>query len=357
MKNHLFALLTFLLLLGQPCLGENEAKHLKVAALLGLTGDAAYHSSGIRKGIELAAEDLKKLGWQIDLRFEDDQTNSTKTVSAMQFLHAEGYNFFIGPTWDFQVNAVRQIVSKSNIVALVPAGSSDINGGGTEGIFNLCSAKIQQVPYLVEWLKTTPYRRGFIITPNGDWGEVHRQVFSQALKDSSGQVLREEQFDYGIDMASIRTILLKAKQEKADVVFVTGAGADVANIVRARNSLNLNFAILSTSDIRDALALRLLSAEDLQRDVFAIVLAVKSASDFRARFETRFGEAPGLYSDRGYDALMVLAHASERTDGSPELIRKYLSSNFDYAGASGQIAFDKQGDVRTGQYQIVKAAM
>ncbi|WKZ57586.1 MAG: penicillin-binding protein activator [Bdellovibrionota bacterium] len=332
-----------------------DSKSLKVAALLGLTGGAAYHSAGIRKGIELAAEDLKARGWQIDLRYEDDQTNPTKTVSAMQFLSSQGYKSFIGPTWSFQVNAVREIVANNDLVAMVPAGSSEINGGAAQGVFNLCPSRTQQVPYLVEWLKRQGYHRGFIVTPNGDWGEIHRRVFARAVKDAGGSVVGEEQFDYGIDISSLRTILLKGAQVNADVVFTTGAGDDVANVVRARNALHLSFSILSTADIRDALALKLVSHADVQQDVFAIGLTV--SSDFKMRYMARFGEQPSLYSDRGYDALMILAEATERTDGSQNAVRSFLNSGVEFSGVSGKIKFDNRGDVGAGDYQVFKAAL
>jgi branched-chain amino acid transport system substrate-binding protein len=356
MINKIIAIVIFLFALAMPHVSVAEdSKSLKVAALLGLTGGASYHSAGIRKGMELAAEDLKERGWKIDLRYEDDQTNPTKTVSAMQFLASQGYKLFIGPTWSFQVNAVRGIVAKNDFVAMVPAGSSDINGGPAQGIYNLSPARMQQVPDLIEWLKKTGYRRGFIVTPNGDWGEIHRQVFAHAMKDAGGTVVGEEQFDFGIDISSLRTILLKSKLAKADVVFTTGAGGDVANVVRARNALHLNFSILSTKDISDALALHLVTPADVQQNVFAIGLSV--GADFTKRYKARFGEEPNLYSDRGYDALMILAEAIEKTDGSPKAVRSFLNSGTQFSGVSGLIKFDSHGDVESGDYQIVKASM
>jgi branched-chain amino acid transport system substrate-binding protein len=353
MRLHLILFFFVISLLGASSRSFGEGKHLKVAAVLGLTGDAAYHSGAIRKGIELAAEDLRALGWEIDLRFEDDQTNSTKTIAAMQFLRSNGYKLLIGPTWSFQVNAARQIIAKSDLVTLVPASSSEVNGGATEGIFNLCPVRTKQEPYVEDWLKTKPYRSAYIITPNEEWGEIHRKVFSQAIRAVGGQVAEEQQYDYGIDSSSLRVMLLKAKQTKADILFTTGPAGDVANIVRARNALKLDLAILSTSDIRDALALKLLSPQDVEREVYEIGLSAV-ASDFRTRFEARFGEAPNMYSDRGYDSLMVMAQATEHTDGSSNSIRKYLSSDFNYKGVSGPISFDVNGDIQEGRYQIAR---
>ncbi|RIL05830.1 MAG: hypothetical protein DCC75_11365 [Proteobacteria bacterium] len=55
--------------------GIAQERSLKVGAVLALSGYAAKHSEGIRKGIELAAEKLKGDGWSLDINFQDDQTN------------------------------------------------------------------------------------------------------------------------------------------------------------------------------------------------------------------------------------------------------------------------------------------
>ena len=114
-------------------------KTLKAAAVLGLSGSAAYHAQAIRRGLEIAAKELRAEGWDVELKFEDDQTNPAQTASSMHYLLSGGYRFFVGPTWSFQVNAVRAVLASQDAVALIPAGSSDINGGLIEGVFNSLS--------------------------------------------------------------------------------------------------------------------------------------------------------------------------------------------------------------------------
>lgn len=327
------------------------AKTLKAAAVLGLSGSAAYHAQGIRQGLEMAAKELETEGWDVQLKFEDDQTNPAKTASAMHFLLSSGYRFFIGPTWSFQVNAVRTILTSKDAVALVPGGSSEINGGAIEGVFNLCPPRTKQQQPVTAWLKENRYKKGFVLTPNGDWGEVHREVFEGALKEAGASLVGRDNFDYGVDSAVLRTILLKAKKAGADAVFITGAAADVANIVHARNLLRLNLAIMSSDDVRDALEMGLLSAADIASKVYAVGLTVPP--EFRERFRAEFGEEPKIYSDRGYEALRILALALEKTDGSPKTVKSFLRGELKFDGASGVIQFDENGDITSGSYQII----
>lgn len=353
MKFRIFAavFLTLALFVGCAIGEEPSRKQLKVGAILGLTGSAARHSDGIRKGIEMAAADLQAKGWNIEIKFEDDQTNPAKTASALQFLLAQGFRLFIGPTWSFQVNAVRPILAKNQVVAMVPAGSSEINGGPGDGVFNLCPARTQQLPLLTSWLKDRNLKRGFALTPNGDWGEIHRHVFTEAIRASGGTVVGDAQFDYGIDAPALGSLLLKAKQSQADVVFVTGSASDVANALRARNAARLGFVLIGSEDMRDARNLGLAAPEEFEHEVYSSGLSVAVA--FRERFKSLHTEEPILYSDRGYDALMLLAAAAESGAADATAVKEFLK-HVDYPGLSGRIQFNTQGDVVQGVYQITK---
>ncbi len=120
----------------------DHSKNLKIGAVLSLTRDAANNGAAIQKGMTLAIEELRSHGWTIDVNFQDDATNPTKTVSSVQFLLARDYRLFVGPTWSFLINAVKPLLERSDSIAIVPAGSSDINGGSSKAVFNLCPKRI-----------------------------------------------------------------------------------------------------------------------------------------------------------------------------------------------------------------------
>ena len=66
----------------------------------------------------------------------------------------------------------------------------------------------------------------------------------------------------------------------------------------------------------------LLSAADVAGKVYAVGLTERP--EFRERFEADFGEEPGIYAERGYEALKILALALENTDGSPKTAKSFL---------------------------------
>ena len=331
---------------------EQPNSEIRIGAVLGLSGAASYHSDAIRKGIELAVEDLEKAGIKVDVRFEDDQTNPAKTVSAFKFLIAKGYKYFIGPTWSFQAKAIEPVLRANNYFALLPAGSSLINGGASEVFFNLCPRRDKQLAPLKNWIANQKDLRAVILTPNGDWGQVHNDIFSKAVSESGATLIDSQSFDYGTDLSTIKSILLRKQTAGFNSIFITGSPADVANIVRAKNQLGIKSSILATHDIVDAVELGLLSSEELGKDLYVSRLQYPG-EDFQRKFEAKYSETAKLYSDRAYDALIALATAISKTDATPANVKNYLRREFSSKGTLGMIEFDANGDLAQGEYQLV----
>ena len=123
-----------------------QKRKLSFGVVLGLSGYAAEHSSGMKNGILLAVDHLKRDGWQVDFKVEDDETNPAKTVSAIRSLLARDYRLFVGPTWSFQIRAAEPILRSAGALAITPGGSSVINGGASEAILNMCPRRDKQTP-------------------------------------------------------------------------------------------------------------------------------------------------------------------------------------------------------------------
>jgi branched-chain amino acid transport system substrate-binding protein len=337
---------------GQAAFAEPQLKkELKVGAVLALTGDAAVHSASIRRGIELAAAELKAQGWILDISFQDDQTQPAKTITALHQLHSQGYKIFIGPTWSFQVKAARPFLEKSGSVALVPGGSSEINGGASEAIFNLCPSYWKQEPVVRNWLLSTNFKRVFIYTPHGDWGVIHKEIFKKAVLGANREIVGEDEFDYGEDVAVINSVLLKARSLQADLLVMTAAAREAQLAVISRQNQKVPLTILGTNEVKIALAQKLISSE-LTHDLY--YSARKMQPDFAEQYQQFYHQPPELYADSGYDALMLLAKAKENNHSTADEVRNFLR-NVDYTGQSGRLKFDERGDIAQGTFEVSSA--
>jgi branched-chain amino acid transport system substrate-binding protein len=328
----------------------SHPRTLRVGAVLGLTGPAAIHGTAVQRGLELAKEDLVRAGWQVELEYQDDQTQSAKTVMGLQSLIARGVTLFVGPTWDFQIIAAHPIFQARKAITLAATASSEVGGGSSTGIFFMVPPRAGLLKPLQDFLKSRALSRAVLLMPNGSWGEVHQELFKEAVKGAGGSVASAEFFDYGVSVSQLSTTLNRLRERNPDVVLVTGAGLDIASLIKARNQLQLKFTIVATDTARDILKDKLLNPDELKQ---VYVAEIAPQPRFIERYLEKFGATPGNYSDSAYDSLMILAEATSKTDGSLEQIQSYLQNRCDYDGMSGRKRFDSKGDVKDGESRVV----
>jgi len=327
---------------------ESLAEPLRVGAPLALTGPAAVHGSSIFFGLKKAKEHLQTQGEKIELVVDDDGTNSQRTVAAVHRMRAAGINFFIGPTWSFQISAAAPIFEQTGSVAIIPQGSSDINGVVSSNIFSLILPRTKAEPLIVEFLAAKKVKRIFIVTPEQTWGDVHRQMYLSSAKKLSLDVIGDERFSYGSPKSVFANILLKAKD--ADAVLFSGADSEDMFIYRTLREFKRNTITVGTQEAGDLVRSGALSRSDFSEGDHVIVPALEQKV-------TSFDVPKDLnreYVIRGYDALTLLAHAVKQSDGSPAAVREYLKKLKGYKGLSGIIEFDPQNDRATGNYEIHK---
>ena len=65
----------FLVILSGGCV-KKDGKEIKIGAILPLTGDLAFLGEEIRKGIDIAVEEVRQEGLSLKVFYEDDQSLS-----------------------------------------------------------------------------------------------------------------------------------------------------------------------------------------------------------------------------------------------------------------------------------------
>src|SRR3989344_6019821 len=78
---------------------ENKANasDVKIGAVLSLTGFGSSDSENIKRGMELAKEDLAKKGVIVNIDYQDDKTDPKETVTSVRFLASKNPDAIVGP--------------------------------------------------------------------------------------------------------------------------------------------------------------------------------------------------------------------------------------------------------------------
>ena len=103
---------------------------IRIGAVLALTGAASIHGQNEREGLELARKEINSKGGiagkQVEIIYEDDQTDSAKSVTAIKKLvEVDNINLIIGGTWDFLANADIPVIEEGKAVLLSPSALPD----------------------------------------------------------------------------------------------------------------------------------------------------------------------------------------------------------------------------------------
>lgn len=331
---------------------ETSADTIKVGAVLSLTGSATVDGTNIKRGLELAQEDLEKKGINVEITYEDDATDAKQTVSALRkIISLEKPDVIIGPTWSPFIDAGQPVVEAAQIVAYAPANTSETHSFNSNYVFfGALRNEIKEGP-TTAWLKEHGLKRAVIIVDKTGWGESHIPAFEKAVKNSGGTVVFVERVPPGTEDEVFPTILARAFVEKADVVLWTGydSGA-VVLIKRIQDSKKPMFALMASTATRGLVNNGIIKLAETDQFYDA---APSVSEEFSAKFKERYGEAPGAYADNAYDGLMLIVEALQKKDAN-ESLADYMHNKTNYKGYAAQYKFTPKGDINGGSWIVKK---
>jgi len=114
----------------QKDLDALKGKTIKIGAILALSGPESAHGSSMRRGLELAKQDIKAAGGPtLDINYQDHKSADPQAgVAAARTLGEAGYGFTL-TSYEFVFGAQLPVFKRYKMMALDP-------GGGTGGLFN-----------------------------------------------------------------------------------------------------------------------------------------------------------------------------------------------------------------------------
>jgi branched-chain amino acid transport system substrate-binding protein len=144
---------------------------IHIGAVLGLTGDAATDALNIKRGIDLAKDDLAKQGVEVEIVYQDDHTDPKQTVSAIRYLLSTAKpQAIIGPTWSFLEDAAAPVIAQEKIIAYAPADTSEFVNVRSPYQFHGAPRNALSVKPMVAWMLQHGSKRIAIITDSSAWG-------------------------------------------------------------------------------------------------------------------------------------------------------------------------------------------
>jgi branched-chain amino acid transport system substrate-binding protein len=329
------------------------SKPIVIGSVLGLTGDAAVDSLNIQRGMELARADLAKQGITVDIKYEDDETDSTKTVLATQrLISLYQPQAFVGFTWDFLLDAASPIIISAKVPTYSPGNTPETSSSRSPYIFFGTSLNTTKLQPTADFLEQNHSKRVAIVIQKSAWGLEMIDIYKQAAALAGASVVMVDQSDYGQEASVFPTVAAEIKQDGADTLLWSGAEASVDVLLPKLEQLGVDIPVIGDVGIEDSVrnghVVKTMTSPWL-------VYKTNISQAFAQKFEAAYGSAPGVYSDFAYDGLMVMVEAIRNTDGSPDQVAAYLRDGkvtYHGYGASSFI-FSPDGGLKGGVWSLV----
>jgi ABC-type branched-subunit amino acid transport system substrate-binding protein len=171
----------------------------------------------------------------------------------------------------------------------------------------------------------------------------------RAAASVGATIVLEEEVPFGKE-DGIPSMVAKLKSANADLIFWAGGQSGTTVFTKKLQEQGLDVPIICSAYELEEVLQKGLVTKTMQSPW--LVFRTHFDTEFTRKFRDAYGETPGLRSDNGYDALMIMMEAIQNTDGSGDAIAAYLrDGKVKYRGYSNStFDFDENGDITTGEW-------
>lgn len=339
-----------------------------IAAALSLTGAAAQYGASQENALELAIENLNKVGGvTYELTVEDDATDPKQAIQVFDTFIASSASIIVGPTLSNTAKQTDPIAQDAQVPVL---GVSNTAAGITEigdYIFRDSLTEDAVIPQTVKAaVDKLGVKKVVIMYSNDDaFTESGYQAFVKALDDQNVDVA--DTLTFSKSDTDFRALLNKAKEAGADAIVVSGLiDAAVPLVIQARE-IGIDTPIIGGNGFNSP-ALITGAGEAAEGVIVGAAWNSASTNDqnvtFIEDYTNKYGTAPDQFSAQAYAGMQIIDHAvramcsAERED-----IKKSLGEINDVATVLGDVSLNENRDavhdalvqvVENGKFAILK---
>ncbi len=326
-----------------------------VAAVLPETGEFSAYGVSIRRGVELAYDEIKadstyqpNLGEMI---WKDSQSDPKKAAELLNEAYNKGALVAIGGVTSGEAKEMIPVADKYEALLLSPSASSPGLTGISRNFYRIWPSDQTEAAKMAQSAIADLKIKTIVIIAEGEqYARGARQAFAPAYESQGGKILEEIEYPPNTsDMSGLaeRVVLLKP-----EAVYLVDYADGVASMIQELRKQKFDGKILTTSAFSTPSAIARIG-----KDAAGVLLTQTSFdpnSDqanirkFVDAYKKKYGENPDIYAAHGYDAMNVIAAAAQGRKPYPGEIRKGIHSDAlkEFPGVSGLIEFDEKGDVK-----------
>ena len=326
------------------------------------SGAIAHLGKDNENGAVMAIEELNAKGVTIGgkkvtlkLQAEDDAADPKQGTSVAQKLVDAKVNGVIGHLNSGTTIPASRIYNDAGIPQISPSATNPkYTRQGFNTAFRLVADDAQLGGTLGRYaVKELKGKSIAVIDDRTAYGQGVAEEFTKAVTAAGGTVVAKE---FTTDKATdFNSILTNIKGKNADVVFFGGMDAVAGPMLRQMKALGIKAKFMGGDGICSTELVKLAGDSVTDNQVFCaeaggVEGAQKAGMDaFKKKFKERFKADVQVYAPYVYDGVKLMVAAMEKAGSAePAKYLPVLAATQGYKGVTGDIAFDKKGDLTAG---------
>ncbi len=328
-----------------------SSKSITVGVVLPESGEWSQYGRAVKEGVQVAETYLRQTGnlpTLLRLRYLDTRSDPDAAREAVRTLARDGAPAIIGGVTTTEALAMIPAVDEEEIVLLSPSASAASLAGRSDWFFRVYPSDRHEVmtaaKFLVEDLAASTV---LILAEDTDWSRGMARDLALELKR------------LGSDRAPV--VLLPARSEAYGPVInrALGGNPKALFIAAYADALREALAVVRSGPWNGpVVTTSAFNAPGILRQVGVLAEGLyffrppyepddpnkPLAGEFAARFRSRFGHEPEVFSAYGFDALLALGEAVRSGGTAPGEMRRGLRSITNLPGATGTLSFLATGE-------------
>ena len=332
------------------CSGD---KPVLVGVVLPLSGEFAIYGEPIRRGVELAFEEIQAredYPYPLELRVEDSQGDAARAAELLNELVDAGAPAVIGGVTTAEALAMVDIADRRDRVLLSPSASSPRLSGISTNFYRVFPSDFLEGTKMGHFAaQTLNVDQVVIVAAESEYAKGIQQVFQHEVQRNGGEVV--EVIEYPRNTADLGGVIERVMTISPDAVYLADYADGLVTLIRGLEERGFDGQVLTTSSIAAPEVLEQVG-EDLEGVTFTqsnydVTSEEPHIQVFVQAYEERYDKAPDLYAAHGYDAMRVYARALLEGGGRrPSEFWQGMKGLTNFPGVTGAIQFDEQGDVQ-----------
>ncbi len=328
---------------------SNYENNIKIGVVAPLSGELALYGQDIKQTLDLALENIET-NKNIEIIYEDGECNSSSaTKAANKLINVDNVKFII-TFCSSESLAVAPIAEENKVLQFAaPSTSPELTNAG-DYIFRLIPSDTYQARVAAKIAETDLNAKNIaILYVKNSFAEGLRNEFKNAF---NGNIVFEESILQ--NQTDLKIEIQKILKYNPDLIYVIAYNTEYKTFFSQYLEVNPKINILGADSLNDPN----IHSEPFMKNypvriIFPYPKSNWQSTKFNADYLKKYNKDVNPFAPYEYDALNLLLDAMTKADSiDPTIIKDYLYKMPSFKGITGNIAFDKQGDLVGAEYEI-----